>query len=131
MVSPPYNYWLQGDKKVLVPEITHTSIATPRQVANGDIYLGRVDKYWGRSYTRLALNFLKTDGSTDHSADTRTATRPATPDLALNEYMSVFVANSDAPRSTVALVVGIEGTSETCRGGTGIGIGKLESLHRE
>ena len=39
--------------KVLVTEITHTSIPTPRQVANGDICVGRVDKYWGRSYTRL------------------------------------------------------------------------------
>ncbi len=54
MVSPPYCYWTQGDRKVLVTEVTHTSIPTPRQVANGDIYLGRVDKYWGRSYTRLA-----------------------------------------------------------------------------
>jgi hypothetical protein len=39
--------------KVLVTEITHTSIPTPRQVANGDICVGRVDKYWGRSYTKL------------------------------------------------------------------------------
>lgn len=50
--SPAYTYWIQGDTKVLVTEITHTSIPTPRQVANGDIYLGRLDKYWGRSYTR-------------------------------------------------------------------------------
>jgi hypothetical protein len=54
MVSPPYCYWTQGDRKVLVTEVSHTSIPTPRQVANGDIYLGRVDKYWGRSYTRFA-----------------------------------------------------------------------------
>ena len=67
IVSPPYMYWTQGDQKVLVTEVTHTSIATPRQVANGDIYLGRVDKYWGRSYTRLSANVLKTDGSADHS----------------------------------------------------------------
>jgi len=53
MESPPYCYWMQGDRKVLVTEVTHTSIPTPRQVANGDIYLGRIDKYWGRSYTRL------------------------------------------------------------------------------
>jgi hypothetical protein len=45
-------YWTQGDQKVLVTEITHSSIPTPRQVKNGDIYLGQVDKYWGRSYTR-------------------------------------------------------------------------------
>lgn len=51
--GPPYTYWTQGDKKVLITEITHTSIPTARQVANGDICVGRVDKYWGRSYTRL------------------------------------------------------------------------------
>ena len=50
--GPPYMYWTQGDNKVLVTEITHTSIPTPRQVANGDICVGRVDKYWGRSYVR-------------------------------------------------------------------------------
>ena len=57
MESPPYMYWTLhgGDPgtKVLVTEITHTSIPTPRQVANGDIFVGRVDKYWGRSYTRV------------------------------------------------------------------------------
>ena len=54
MMSPPYTYWMQGDKKVLVTEVTHTSIPTPRQVANGDICVGRVDRYVGREYTRLA-----------------------------------------------------------------------------
>jgi hypothetical protein len=53
IISPPYCYWTQGDKKVLVTEITHSSIPTERQVKNGDIYIGQVDKYWGRSYTRL------------------------------------------------------------------------------
>ncbi len=53
MESPPYCYWTQGDKKVLVTEVTHTSIPTPRQVANGDICVGQLDKYWGRSYSRL------------------------------------------------------------------------------
>jgi len=58
MTSPPYTYWTQGDRKVLVTEITHTNIPTPRQIKNGDIYLGQLDKYWGRSYTRLEeLNF--------------------------------------------------------------------------
>jgi hypothetical protein len=37
---------------VLVTDVTHSSIPTARQVKNGDIYLGQVDKYWGRSYTR-------------------------------------------------------------------------------
>ena len=53
MESPPYCYWSQGDEKVLVTEVTHTSIPTPRQVANGDVYVGQLDKYWGRSYSRL------------------------------------------------------------------------------
>jgi len=53
MTSPPYCYWTQGDKKVLVTEVTHTNIPTQRQVANGDICIGQVDKYWGRSYSRL------------------------------------------------------------------------------
>ena len=61
MVSPPYMYWTQGDQKVLVTEVTHTSIPTPRQGANGDIYLGKIDKYWGRSYTRLGELNLKNE----------------------------------------------------------------------
>jgi hypothetical protein len=55
--SPPYTYWTiyggADGAKVLVTEVTHTSVPTQRQVANGDICVGRVDKYWGRSYTRL------------------------------------------------------------------------------
>ena len=56
--SPPYTYWTRygggdDDAKVLVTEVTHTSIPTQRQLANGDIFVGRVDKYWGRSYRRL------------------------------------------------------------------------------
>ncbi len=54
MMAPPYTYWFQGDKRVLVTEITHTSIPTARQVKNGDIYIGPIDKYCCRSYTRLS-----------------------------------------------------------------------------
>ena len=61
MTSPPYMYWTQGDKKVLVTEISHSGIPTARQVKNGDIYLGQVDKYWGRSYTRLGTEVATTD----------------------------------------------------------------------
>ncbi len=53
MESPPYMYWtLHGNDhvKVLVTEVTHTSVPTPRQVKNGDTYVGRLDKYWGKSY---------------------------------------------------------------------------------
>jgi hypothetical protein len=131
ITGPPYSYWMQRDKKVLVTEVTHTSIPTPRQVANGDIYLGRVDKYWGRSYTRLSANILKTDGSADHSTDTRTATRPAAADLSLDEDMAVFVADRYTPSSTVALVVGVKGTGETRGGSAGVRVGEFQSLHRE
>ena len=61
ITSPPYTYWIQGDRKVLVTEVTHTSIPTARQVKNGDIYLGKVDKYWGRSYTQLGELNLKNE----------------------------------------------------------------------
>lgn len=53
IMKPPYCYWTQGEKKVLVTEVTHTNIPTPRQVENGDICVGQLDKYWGRSYSRL------------------------------------------------------------------------------
>jgi hypothetical protein len=53
ITRPPYCYWLQGDKKVLVTEVTHSSIPTPRQVANGDVCVGQLDKYIGRMYSRL------------------------------------------------------------------------------
>lgn len=52
--SPPYTYWKQGDKLVLVTEITNTAFRSPRQVKNGDIFLGPVDSYHGRSYRRLS-----------------------------------------------------------------------------
>lgn len=53
MKSPPYCYWLQGNKKVLVTEVTHTSIPTPRQTSNGDICVGQLDKYFARSYSKF------------------------------------------------------------------------------
>lgn len=46
--SPPYTYYLQGDRRVLVTEITHSSLPTIRQQKNGDVCVGRVDGYWGR-----------------------------------------------------------------------------------
>jgi hypothetical protein len=44
--------------------------------------------------------------------------------------MAVFVADSHTSSSTVALVVGVKGTGESCGGSTGVGVRKLESLHR-
>ena len=46
--SPPYTYYMQGDRRVLVTEITHSSLPTARQQKNGDVCVGRVDGYWGR-----------------------------------------------------------------------------------
>jgi hypothetical protein len=54
LTSPPYTYWKKGDKLVLVTEITNTAFPTPRQVKNGDIFLGPLDSYHGRSYRRLS-----------------------------------------------------------------------------
>ena len=34
--SPPYTYWYKDNKKILVTEITTTSIPTSRQIKNGD-----------------------------------------------------------------------------------------------
>jgi hypothetical protein len=62
LTSPPYIYWTlhtdtdaDADVKALalVTEVTDSCVPTPRQIANGDIYVGRLDKYWGRSYTKL------------------------------------------------------------------------------
>lgn len=39
----PYTYYLQGDRRVLVTEITHSSLPTLRQQKNGDICVGRVE----------------------------------------------------------------------------------------
>ena len=63
LTSPPYTYWKQGDKLVLVTEITNTPFPTPRQVKNGDVFLGPLDSYHGRSYRRLS----------DKDKDTRAA----------------------------------------------------------
>jgi hypothetical protein len=60
LTSPPYIYWTlhtdaDADAKslALVTEVTDSCVPTPRQIANGDIYVGRLDKYWGRAYTKL------------------------------------------------------------------------------
>ena len=51
---------------------------------------------------------LKSDSSTDHSTDTGTAARPAAIDLALDVDAAVFIAESHATGSAVALVIGVE-----------------------
>jgi hypothetical protein len=59
--GPPYMYYSQGDRKVLVTEVSHTWIPTTRQVKNGDICVGRVDAYLGRSYRMLRADELQND----------------------------------------------------------------------
>ena len=57
-ISPAYTYWYKDGKKILVTEVTMTSIPTHRQKKNGDLYLGPLDKYCCRSYVRLSENDL-------------------------------------------------------------------------
>ena len=62
--GPPYMYYSQGDRKVLVTEISHTWVPTPRQVKNGDICVGRVDVYLGRTHRLLRADELQNDART-------------------------------------------------------------------
>ena len=50
--SPPYSFYLTPDgRKVLVTEITESKTPNERQSKNGDIFLGEVATYCGRSYS--------------------------------------------------------------------------------
>ena len=51
--SPPYTYWLQGNKKVLVTDVTLTPEVMKRHSECGAIFLGKLDKFCCRSYTKL------------------------------------------------------------------------------
>jgi hypothetical protein len=51
--SPPYTYWFQGNKKVLVTDVTLTSEEMKRHSESGAIFLGKLDKFYCRSYTKL------------------------------------------------------------------------------
>jgi hypothetical protein len=51
--SPPYTYWLQGNKKVLVTDVTLTPEVMKRHSESGAIFLGKLDKFCCRSYTKL------------------------------------------------------------------------------
>jgi hypothetical protein len=53
-ITPPaYTYWYQGGKKVLVTDVTLNSDIQERHEKSGAIFLGRLDKYIGRSYTKI------------------------------------------------------------------------------
>ena len=73
---------------------------------------------------------LKPNTCADHTTYTGAA-RPATADLALDENIAVLITESHATSAAIALVVGVEGTGETCGGGARVRVGELESLHSE
>lgn len=51
--SPPYTYWLQGDKKIMVTDVTLTPEAMKRHTESNAVFLGKLDKLYCRSYTKL------------------------------------------------------------------------------
>ena len=51
--SPPYTYWLQGEKKILVTDVTLTDEVMTRHTATNAIFLGKLDKFCCMSYTKL------------------------------------------------------------------------------
>lgn len=51
--SPPYTYWLQGDKKIMVTDVTLTPEAMKRHIESNAVFLGKLDKLYCRSYTKL------------------------------------------------------------------------------
>jgi hypothetical protein len=53
ITSPPYTYWLQGKKKVLVTDVTFTNIVMKRHKESNSVFLGKLDKFCCRSYTKL------------------------------------------------------------------------------
>lgn len=53
-ITPPaYTYWYKGGKKVLVTDVTLNADIQERHEKSGAIFLGKLDKYIGRSYTKL------------------------------------------------------------------------------
>ena len=51
--SPPYTYWLQGKKKILVTDVTLTDEVMTRHKETNAVFLGKLDKFCCRSYTKL------------------------------------------------------------------------------
>ena len=42
---PPYNYWWQDGKKVLVTEVTNSEIIKPHLKANKSVCIGKLDRF--------------------------------------------------------------------------------------
>ena len=53
ITSPPYTYWLQGKKKVMVTDVTLTTESMQRHKESNAVFLGKLDKFCCRSYTKL------------------------------------------------------------------------------
>jgi hypothetical protein len=51
--SPPYTYWFQGENKVLVTDVTLSDETMERHKETGSVFLGKLDKFCCRSYTKL------------------------------------------------------------------------------
>jgi len=51
--SPPYTYWIQDGKKVLVTDITNTPDVMKRHTESNAVFLGKIDEFYCRSYTKL------------------------------------------------------------------------------
>ena len=51
--SPPYTYWFQGDKKILVTDVTNTQEVMERHKEKNAIFLGKLDKFCCRSFQKL------------------------------------------------------------------------------
>jgi len=51
--SPPYTYWFQKDKKILVTDVTLNDEVMTRHKETNAIFLGKLDKFCCRSYTKL------------------------------------------------------------------------------
>lgn len=51
--SPPYTYWFQGDKKILVTDVTNTPEVMERHKEKNAIFLGKLDKFCCRSFKKI------------------------------------------------------------------------------
>lgn len=51
--SPPYTYWMQDGKKVLVTDVTTSPNVMKRHTESNAVFLGKIDEFYCRSYTKL------------------------------------------------------------------------------
>jgi hypothetical protein len=51
--SPPYTYWMKDGKKILVTDVTMTPDIMKRHTESNAVFLGKIDEFYCRSYTKL------------------------------------------------------------------------------